>query len=61
MLPSHGKINCSECYEVDTNGMAYPHPEWQMINDPGAWGKRQHRLWVKANSSNRGNSVKTDR
>jgi hypothetical protein len=38
MLPSHGKINCSECYGANANGMAYPHPEWQMINDPGAWG-----------------------
>ena len=46
MLPSHGKINCSECYEVDTNGISYPHPEWQMINDPGAWGSDKPEFLV---------------
>ena len=38
MLPKHGKIQCSECYLPNNNETIQPHPEWRMINDPGAWG-----------------------
>lgn len=37
MLPVHGKIECRECY-VSAGSIAQPHPDWRMINDPGAWG-----------------------
>jgi hypothetical protein len=38
MLPNHGKIKCTDCYEGTDKEFVKPHPEWQMINDPGAWG-----------------------
>lgn len=38
MLPQHGKLQCSECYTSMENELIQPHPEWRMINDPGAWG-----------------------
>src|SRR3989338_11526491 len=39
MLPKHGKINCRVCFSsVSESIIQQPHPDWRMINDPGAWG-----------------------
>lgn len=38
MLPRHGKIDCRECFQGVSGGFVKPHPDWQMMNDPGAWG-----------------------
>ncbi len=38
MLPEHGKINCRACFNDCNGNQIKPHPDWQMINDPGAWG-----------------------
>lgn len=37
MLPTHGKIDCRKCFEIEGKVVS-PHPYWQMVNDPGAWG-----------------------
>jgi len=38
MLPIHGRIKCRKCFPSDEGDITSPHPEWRMINDPGAWG-----------------------
>lgn len=38
MLPKHGKINCRDCFASPGKNIAKPHGDWQIINDPGAWG-----------------------
>lgn len=38
MLPKHGKIECRSCFAADGSNVHKPHPDWNMINDPGAWG-----------------------
>ncbi len=38
MLPKHGKIECRACFATEKSDLIKPHPKWQMINDPGAWG-----------------------
>lgn len=38
MLPKHGKIQCRKCFLSVEGDVATPHPDWRIINDPGAWG-----------------------
>ena len=38
MLLKYGKISCKTCFKDKSNSTAQPHPDWQMSNDPGAWG-----------------------
>jgi hypothetical protein len=38
VLPAYGKIQCRECFSLTDGETTKPHPEWRMINDPGAWG-----------------------
>ena len=38
MLPRHGKIDCRACFGRRSEPVIQPHPDWRMINDPGAWG-----------------------
>ncbi len=38
MLPKHGKVNCRTCFSDVEGNQRKPHPDWRMINDPGAWG-----------------------
>ena len=45
MLPSHGKIECRKCF-TDSTKINKPHPEWSIINDPGAWGNNTPKYLV---------------
>lgn len=38
MLPEHGKIHCRQCFIAQQSKITKLHPDWRMINDPGAWG-----------------------
>lgn len=38
MLPTHGRLNCRQCYASSDADRCSPHPKWQMVNDPGHWG-----------------------
>lgn len=46
MLPSHGKIECRACFENTSSEVSTPHPDWRMINDPGAWGSSTPEVLV---------------
>jgi hypothetical protein len=37
VLPKHGRIDCKVCFESNSS-LATPHKDWNMVNDPGAWG-----------------------
>ena len=41
MLPVHGKIECRACYSGSSAEVIEPHPDWRLINDPGAWGSSE--------------------
>jgi hypothetical protein len=45
MLPSHGKIECRKCF-TDSTKINKPHPEWSIVNDPGAWGNNTPKYLV---------------
>jgi len=45
MLPKHGKIECRSCF-ADSSAVCEPHPDWRMVNDPGAWGSERPRYLV---------------
>jgi hypothetical protein len=38
MIPKHGKIDCRLCFGKSDGSQRKPNPDWNMINDPGAWG-----------------------
>lgn len=46
MLPVHGKIECRACYTGYSSATISPHPDWRMINDPGAWGSSEPEFLV---------------
>lgn len=43
-LPTHGRIVCRDCFEGDADVQA--SGEWQITNDPGAWGSRTPKYLV---------------
>ena len=46
MLPSHGKVECRACFANTSSEVTTPHPDWRMINDPGAWGSSTPEVLV---------------
>lgn len=46
MLPIHGKIECSKCFESIDKVNITLHSKWRMINDPGAWGSNNPKYLV---------------
>lgn len=46
MLPKHGKVDCRICFKDIESDLVSPHPEWRMINDPGAWGGSEPKYLV---------------
>ena len=46
MLPAHGKIECRSCFTATSSKIMTPHPDWRMINDPGAWGSSEPEYLV---------------
>jgi hypothetical protein len=46
MLPSHGKLECRACFQSTASDAMSPHPDWRIINDPGAWGSTSPEVLV---------------
>lgn len=46
MLPSYGKITCRACFKGTESEVGEPHPDWRIVNDPGAWGADNPRILV---------------
>jgi hypothetical protein len=38
MLPVYGIIRCRARFSNSHSDVVVPHPDWRMVNDPGAWG-----------------------
>ncbi len=46
MIPAHGKIECRACFANTSSEVSTPHPDWRMVNDPGAWGSSTPEVLV---------------
>lgn len=46
MLPEHGRIDCRRCFSNQLDKTQRPHPDWLMVNDPGAWGGKSPKYLV---------------
>lgn len=46
MLPAHGRLDCRRCFSNRLDDTQRPHPDWLMVNDPGAWGGRAPKYLV---------------